>query len=339
MKAVVLEIKKNKAITLSEDGTFTEIRDHGYKIGQSIIMEGNVMKKMGKKYRNIGAGIAASLIILLGGGTAYAYNTPVAHVSLDVNPSITYLVNSFDRVIGIEKVNGDGELILESIDWDGQKLSKVVEQTILALKAGSYLDEGDWYINSLVVGVNADSSDREEKLIVTIKQELSEIVYAETNKKMEPKELSDVVVGIGAERVADAIALSEKLGFDVTPGKLNLVQKLNASYTELGKAELTTSEAAVWLKGSVKDIMAQVKVNRLENRGITPDAIEPGHQEDAMMGNGNIGNNGNGNAGGTVNDNNGNKNTNKMEKERNDNGNQKNVSPEAIEIEQEEEQD
>ncbi|HZK61095.1 MAG TPA: hypothetical protein VFC41_03405 [Anaerovoracaceae bacterium] len=344
MKAVVLDIKKDKAVALSDDGMVKEVTNKNFRIGQTIEMERKSMKKMSKKYRNIAAGIAASLVILLGGGTAYAYNTPVAHVSLDVNPSITYSVNVFNKVIA-EESNLDAVDILQTIDWDGKNINKVVEDTILALKEKNYLENDTWYEDSIIIGVNATSTDKENKLILAIKNELAKIVAEETDKKIDTADLEEVVIGIGAQRVADAAKLSEDLGFAVTPGKLNLVQKLNASYTELGNEDLTSSEAAVWLKGSVKDIMAQVKANRIANRSTTTEALDADLTDNALDNNGN-GNNNSNNDNGNINNNGndkGNVNTNdnanvkenatEMEKERNGNANENSISHGTIETE------
>src|SRR5665648_212491 len=193
MKAVVLDIKKNKAVALSDDGMVKEVNNKNFRIGQTIEMEKKSMKKMSKKYRNIAAGVAASLVILLGGGTAYAYNTPVAHVSLDVNPSITYSVNVFNKVIA-EESNLDAVDILQTIDWDGKNINKVVEDTILALKEKNYLENDTWYEDSIIIGVNATSTEKEEQLILAIKDELAKIVAEETDKEIDKADLEEVVI-------------------------------------------------------------------------------------------------------------------------------------------------
>lgn len=334
MKAVVLDIKNNKAVALSDDGMVKEVTNKNFRIGQTIEMERKSMKKMSKKYRNIAAGIAASLVILLGGGTAYAYNTPVAHVSLDVNPSVTYSVNAFNRVINVDRTNPDADAILQTIEWDGENINTVIEDTILALKEAKYLENNEWYKDSLIIGVNATSTDKEEQLILAIKNELAKIVAEETDKVIKTADLEEVVIGIGHQRVIDAAKLSEDLGFAVTPGKLNLVQKLNASYTELGNEALTSSEAAVWLKGSVKDIMAQVKANRIANRSTTTEALDtvmPENDSDNNSnGSGNINNNSNDNGNIDANDN---VDVNENAIERNANANENSISHGAIKTE------
>src|SRR5665648_366886 len=338
MKAVVLDIKKNKAVALSDDGMVKEVNNKNFRIGQTIEMEKKSMKKMSKKYRNIAAGVAASLVILLGGGTAYAYNTPVAHVSLDVNPSITYSVNAFNRVIDVDRTNPDGEAILQTMVWDNENISDVIENTISALKEAKYLENDEWYKDSMIIGVNATSKDKENQLILAIKNELAKFVAEDTDKEIVAADLDETVIGIGAERVADAAQLSEDLGFAVTPGKLNLVQKLSASYTE----ELTSSEAAVWLEGSVKDIMAQIKANRIADRSTTTEALDADLTDNNsdVTENGNNGNNGkinnNGNANVDANDDvDLNEDATEVEKVRNENANENSISHGAIKIENE----
>lgn len=337
MKAVVLDIKKNKAVALSDDGMVKKVTNKNFRIGQTIEMERKSMKKMSKKYRNIAAGVAASLVILLGGGTAYAYNTPVAHVSLDVNPSVTYSVNVFDRVINVDRTNPDADAILQTMEWDNENINVVVKKTISALKEAKYLENDKWYEDNIIIGVNATSTDKEEELILAIQNELAKFVAEETDTEIAAADLDldEVVVGIGHQRVIDAAKLSEDLGFAVTPGKLNLVQKLSASYTE----ELTSSEAAVWLEGSVKDIMAQIKANRIANRSTTIEALDADIQdndsdvnENGNNGNDNMNNNGNGNI--NANDNaDMDENATETVKVRNANANQNGLSHGAIETE------
>lgn len=281
MKAVVLEIKKNKAVVLSDDGMVKEVMNKNYETGQTIEMERKIMSKMNKKYRKIAAGIAASLVIMLGGGTAYAYNTPVAHVSLDVNPGMTFSVNAFDRVIDVEMATKEAEGILLEIDWDGKNINNVIKDTISALKEENYLENEEWYSDSLMITVNATSPKKEGQLIQGIKNELTNVASEDTDKEIDVADLNEVVIGIGAQRVADAATISEHLDSPVTAGKLNLVQKLYAS--ELGNQESTSAEAvewinstqgAVWLEGSVKDIMAKIKQNRFEQREMTSEGID-----------------------------------------------------------------
>lgn len=280
MKAVVLETKKNRAAVLSDDGIIAEIRNKGYAAGQSIEMEELSMIKINRRWTKTVAGLAASLVILIGGGTL-AYTTPVAHVSVDVNPSIMYSVNAFDRVIAVEMSNTDADVILDTIGWNGEKLSVVIEKTIDALKDKNYLLDKNWYETGLLIGVNSTSADREQRLIVAIKNELQDIIFDETTQNVDLDDCENLVVGIGEDRVQQASDLSDELDCDVTPGKLNLVQKLDASLIASGKAPLTDAEIATWINMPVQEIMAQIKANKAlinpkttTEEGIHPDAVD-----------------------------------------------------------------
>lgn len=263
MKAIIMETNRKQAVAMSEDGMIRQIRNRGYAIGQSIeIGEMNIVK-MKNKTRNLVAGIAAAVLITAGSGTVYAYNNPVAEISVDVNPSIVYTVNTFDRVLKAEATDEDGDPILEIVDWDGENIEKVLNNTIKALKKQGYLAEENWYEEGIVIGVSANSADKEDQLIAGIQNRLEQIITEETNIEIDLDDEDGPVIGIGEERVREAAELSEKLGMEVTPGKLNLIQKLNKSYDNIGEDPINTdSEYREWLEKPVKDIMAQVKENR-----------------------------------------------------------------------------
>lgn len=59
---------------------------------------------------------ACFVLILLGGGSYYAYYMPMFTISVDVNPSIELEINRFDRVIAVEAYNEDGDTLLSSLN-------------------------------------------------------------------------------------------------------------------------------------------------------------------------------------------------------------------------------
>lgn len=65
-------------------------------------------------------------MLVLGGGGALAYYTPAKYVSLDVNPSIEYQLNIFDRVLTVKGVNDDGSEIVDEIDLGNLKNKKLM---------------------------------------------------------------------------------------------------------------------------------------------------------------------------------------------------------------------
>ena len=44
-------------------------------------------------------------------GKRWLYFTPIAEISIDINPSIELRVNRFDQVISVDGLNGDGQAL------------------------------------------------------------------------------------------------------------------------------------------------------------------------------------------------------------------------------------
>jgi hypothetical protein len=242
MKAVVVEIKNNKAAVLSDDGRVVAMKNNNYEIGQVILMK-NSMLQITKRIAVFAASAAA--FVILGTG-AWAYATPYTYVSVDVNPSIEYTVNRFDRVLSVKAVNDDGEEILQEIsleDLENQTIEAAIRKTLVQITAAGYFagtTEG-----GLVIATASKNEDKADELAVTL-QEVTEEEILEANEEVIVESYS-----VGLARVEEA----KKLG--VTPGKLNLVEKLQAS-----TADPTTINIEEWLTKPVKEIMKATKDNR-----------------------------------------------------------------------------
>lgn len=270
MKYVVLEIRDKKVVLLSDDGTITIAKNQNYHIGQEFFESESspnriisfrreqIMKIKGKI---IAVSSAAAVLIAFVSLGAYAYYTPYSYVSLDVNPSIAYAVNRFDRVIHVSGVNDDGTEILTNINLEqlrNMDIDAAIEETINEIADEGYLSSDD---SGMMI---TTASENEEKAL-----ELAETLTASVSKKMDIDGITTElrVEAVGYERVLEA----RELG--VTPGKLNLVEKLiEASEDE----DLNQSE---WLQKSVKDINAKTKEAKERNRINQPD--ESPQSEDA----------------------------------------------------------
>ena len=135
MKAVILDTDKNEATVMTEGGDIIGIKNNGYEIGQEIILRSGKKRASINRITGIVAAAAAALVIT-GGIGGYAYYTPYGTVSLDVNPSIEYTINRFDRVL---EVNG---IRLEATNEE-------VAETGLAVAAGTmgYQELLNWVID------------------------------------------------------------------------------------------------------------------------------------------------------------------------------------------------
>ncbi|MCR5788976.1 MAG: hypothetical protein K6G83_03730 [Lachnospiraceae bacterium] len=146
MKAVVMSIQGDRAAVLAMDGTYYNIRNKSYRIGQSIEFESGqgTGQKLLSFTRSRAAKLtaaAAAVLILVGSFSAntFAYST----VTLDLNPSLRYDLNFFDRVIDFASYNEDGEDIVSTISSEvlGQDIDTAIEMTLNALDEADYIGE------------------------------------------------------------------------------------------------------------------------------------------------------------------------------------------------------
>ena len=94
MKALVMEIREDKAIVLKDDGTFEKIKNAGYSVGESIdIKKSPKIIRFSRKFSAIAAIVA--VFVLVGSVYAYAYVTPYTsytETTDDGGTEITYTV-------------------------------------------------------------------------------------------------------------------------------------------------------------------------------------------------------------------------------------------------------
>jgi len=267
MKAVITEIRGAKAAVLQDDGSIRLLENKNYQIGQ--VVELKTTKWYNKTTRWVAA--AAAVLMITSGAASYAYLNPVATVSLDVNPSIEFRVNSFDKVINVKAMNDDGEQILEELDLKGMDIEKAIEAALDEMVEQEFLDETDNTANVLI-SVMHKNEVKQEEMTVYLNGEVNVFV------KDAGIEAEVEVEGIGADRVALAADYNELAGNDytLTPGKLNLLQKLNIAQGNNADALDEPDEVEGFINTlkaqlekesdedlTVKDIMKEIKRSRL----------------------------------------------------------------------------
>lgn len=196
--------------------------------------------------RKVLIGAACFLVIAVGGsGAAYAYyQTPVAYLSLDINPSVELGVNAFDKVVTAEGYNEDGQTILAGLDVTGSTVNDAVQSLIESADEKGYIAED----GSTVISLTSETNDSEKAAEL---QASSETGAKEALEGLE-KEAVVQKDNVAIERRDEA----RELG--ITPGKLNLINKLQAV-----DPDATIEE---YKDASVKDIMKSIKENRKEEK-------------------------------------------------------------------------
>ncbi len=244
MKAVIVEIREFDSAALTDDGCIIKVRNQNYAIGQVIELKKLTIRKPAKV---IALAASAAAVVIMFGATAWAYFTPYTYVSFDVNPSIEYSVNRFNRVLSVTAVNGDGAEIIKDLDLTNKTIDEAVKDTVEQVDKAGYFETQD--PGGIMISTSSDNQLDAEKLASEL-QATAEQATENTGSTVEVQ-----AVSVGRERVLEA----QKLG--TTPGKLNLVQKLQASMENPDSVDVQE-----WLKKPVKEIMKAIKTAKKESK-------------------------------------------------------------------------
>ena len=243
MKGIIVELRGHYAALLTEDGCVVKVMNHHYQIGQEVIL----MNK--SKLKSFAALASAASLLLVAGLSSYAYFDPYTTVSLDVNPSIEFTANRFDRVLSAKGMNEDGQELLqnmESVTLNNKSIDEALELTIREMTKLGYLSQEN---SQIYIGTVSKQERRAETLALTLKEDV-ESELAEQNS-----DASVSANAIGRDRVLRARALG------VTPGKLNLAEKL----VEQAGSD-TTIRVEDWIGKSVNQILEETNRYREQNR-------------------------------------------------------------------------
>ena len=199
--------------------------------------------------RKIALGLAAATVLSLGGGAyAYAKTTPAAYVSVNINPSVELGVNSFGKVISAQAYNEDGQKVLEGTNLVNFDVEKAVSTVISNAISDGYIKED--VTTTAAVAVEITTSTDKEKMATELDKSLKEAA----DKTLENN-------NVNAEAESENVALArrdEARQLGITPGKLNLIQKLQALDPTITVEDYKSS--------SVKDIQKKAKELREMNK-------------------------------------------------------------------------
>lgn len=104
------------------------------------------------------AAACAGLLFMLFGGRWF-YFTPIAAISIDINPSIEMGINRFDRVISVNGFNEDGWELSDVIDVKYRRYADAIEQ-ILHDDTIEELLSGNEIMTITVIGPDGQRSQR-----------------------------------------------------------------------------------------------------------------------------------------------------------------------------------
>ena len=192
-----------------------------------------------KKIGSLVLGLA--VVFGLAACTDLGSNVSGYYVSVDINPSIEFVVDDNDDVESYLFLNEDAEILCADLDFTGMNIDDAVELFIETATEAGYVDpDGD--DNAILITVLGEEGQEEE--IKTIRERIRMAAVRHLAKRY----INGVVLTEDFTQ-EDLVAEAELLG--VTPGKLKL------SYAALAVDETLVLDEL--LEMPVKDILSIVK--------------------------------------------------------------------------------
>jgi len=206
LKAVIVECSNGAAVALCDDGTFRKLKNKNYSIGQELLIKQKHTSNRMVQKLSICASLALVLLSFVGIGS-HSYVEPYSYVSLDINPSIEYALNRYDKVISVAGINTEGQQVVSSIESDikNQNITTALGVTIGQLEKDHYINQESY--NHVIVSVYSSNDTKAQSItsrVNTFSAEKSDICSIDT-------------IPVSKEIKDDADSLG------ITPGKLALI--------------------------------------------------------------------------------------------------------------------
>lgn len=245
MNGIVLEKCDDKIIVMTDDGQFIEKKgvNNSVDIGEEIIIDNNYAYKRNHNSLRRLISIAAAIILMITGGFGvYGCYYPFGYVNVDINPSVEIAYNLYHKVISINGLNRDGEIIVSKVqNYKNKSVNEVIDRIIDNAVEDRYITDSKE--NTILVTVSEKGSKiNDEEIYESVKEHIKEIniptevVMEESNKKI----------------------FNEAKEKGISPGKLKLLNKAIESNKNVDIEEIKDKP--------VKDIMNMIKENKKNNK-------------------------------------------------------------------------
>lgn len=236
MKAVIVECSNGAAVALCDDGTFRKLKNKGYSIGQELLIKQKRNPNRMMQKLSICASLALVLLSFAGIGSN-SYVEPYSYVSLDINPSIEYALNRYDKVISVAGINTEGQQVVSSIESDikNQNITTALGVTIGQLEKDHYINQEGY--NHVIVSVYSSNDTKAQSItsrVNTFSAEKSDICSIDT-------------IPVSKEVKDDADSLG------ITPGKLALIHAVAETTSD------SNFDVSQWKDKSVSELETTIQ--------------------------------------------------------------------------------
>ena len=246
MKAVVMELRGQKAAVLDMQGRVSVVKNHNYAVGQKLEFSEEVLQnykiqkriKLEKPFiRRYAPQFAfCAVALFMATCTITAYAMPCSTITLDINPSIQYSLNIMDHVLSVKALNNDGADIVSEVQEkvQGEKIQDAVGATLNVLQSKKYISTVDTPVIFSIESMRNNKTEIKDTL-------LSEVANWNSGKTQESVKATTIIVTKELKKEAE-----EK---NVSPGKIYLTDQLKNAILE--NSGFDENE---WLQKSVKEV-------------------------------------------------------------------------------------
>lgn len=161
-----MEVHPAYVVVLDEEGRFLKAANLRYQVGDTVrdIVELRCPKEkrpaLWKPLSGV-AGLAACLCIVFFG--YYQPNfVPYGALRIQINPDVELTLSRTDRVLELEGLNADGQILIEGYDYGGKDREDVTEELVERAVDMGYLSGGET-VSITVSSADADWQAREEQ--------------------------------------------------------------------------------------------------------------------------------------------------------------------------------
>jgi len=218
-------LDKIKADEELKEHTRDEVRKYAYEKA----MQKNKRTVVNMKRTFITAA-AVAICAVIGFFGYTMYNTPVNYISLDINPSVEIGLNYFDRVVSIEGINEDGELLVSGLELKRMSVQEALGELVRQASEDEYIS-GD---GSTVIALTAESNDEQkaEKLQQRSEEGVKNALKAGNVSAIIYTNCSDLSLRTQAKEMG------------VSPGKFKLIQTLQTLEPEAEAESFTDTKVS-----------------------------------------------------------------------------------------------
>lgn len=193
-------------------------------------------------------------IVLLGNSNPSIEKDPAAVIQMDVNPSISFVIDEDEVVLSVYGENDEGKMIINGEEIVGLKLNVAIEKIVSLESQTGYLVKGNVSNeeNTISFSIEADS----EEIVNQLQQSLQTSV----------------------SNICEELKINETLNIVKTNTKAPLVQralKIDPSLTEAKANEMTIKELLAYIQGchlekinlpteQIEELYNRVKVQKIQ---------------------------------------------------------------------------